>query len=112
MTSAQRREVERMLEEGKPVTQGVLPDLDPEAARYASLWSELRASTHGEHPISIPSIACLVGRGELREVLPIIQGMDSAYFAFHGRRQEAERKRRETKAKASRNRAPRGRRGR
>lgn len=102
MSLTERREIDRMLEEGKTVTQGVIPDLEPDAAYFAKLWSDLRASTPGDQPISIPSMVELVGRDEMRRVLPVIQGMDRTLFETQRERREAERKEQERKAKGRR----------
>lgn len=95
-----------MIEEGQTVTVGVIPELDPDAAYYANLWSDLRDSTPADQPISIPSIALLVGEDEMRRVLPMIRLMDRELFRSHRERREAERKQAEAKARAARARRP------
>lgn len=99
MSPAQRERIDRMLEDGEPVTQGVVPDLDSDSYYYAELWSDLRASTPADQPISIPSMVHLVGEDEMRRVLPMIHVMDQKLFETQRERLEAERKKREAKAK-------------
>lgn len=100
MTPAMLRDAEKQKEEGNEVSVGVLPDLDPEPQYYASLWSTLRASTPGDQPVAIMSIALLVGADGMHQVLPLIQLMDRVYFGWQRDRREAEKKRAARKAKA------------
>ena len=111
MTAAQRKEVDRMVEEGQTVHQGVMPDLDPEAVFFAEVWSDLRSCTPGDHPISLWSVSRLADEAEmpLFHLLPLVQVMDRAYFESQQKRLEKEREKRASK---SHSRAPRARRGR
>lgn len=102
MSLTERREIDKMLEEGKAVTLGVIPELDSDAAYVAHLWTDLRASTPSDHPISIPSMVEFVGRDEMRRALPLIQIMDRTLFECHREKREAERREAERKAKAKR----------
>jgi hypothetical protein len=97
MSPTQLREIDRMIDEGQPVTQGVVPVLDPIAADYADLWFRLRGSTPADHPISLMSLALLVGRKELHWRLPVIHIMDRAYFDWQQDRRVVERKQAEAK---------------
>lgn len=102
MSPAQVEDIERQIEEGRSVTQGVPPELPPRAERLASLWSTLRSSTPGDHPISLTSIAVLVGVDGVHDVWPWMQTMDRAYFDSQRERSRAEREAAERRAKARR----------
>lgn len=102
MTSTQRADIDRMVESGQAVTQGVVPELDPQDARIAQLWSDLRSFTPGDQPISLAALAIMVGEDAVHDVRPIIQRMEQAYFAWQNNRREEERKKTEAKARARR----------
>lgn len=108
MSPTQLESIEKMRDAGESVTQGVLPPLDPIAAEYAEDWSTLRASTPGDQPISITSLALYVGEDQLHRKLPLMQAMDRAYFEFQADRRKEERRQAEQKAKARRGRGRRG----
>lgn len=118
MSPAQRARIDEMIEAGESVSQGVIPHLDPVSAELAEMWTTLRSSTPSDHPVSLQSIALLLGeqvggdevrvREEMARVRPMIQTMDQAYFGWQRGRREQEQKQREAKAK--RQRGARGRR--
>lgn len=107
MDSTQRADLDRMLEAGEPVTQGVVPDLDDGDARLARLWSDLRSFTPGDQPIGLPSISAMVGQDAVHDVWPVMQTMERAYFGWQSNRREAERKKAEARAKKNSSRARR-----
>lgn len=100
MSPTQQEDIDRQIEEGRSVTQGVPPELSPRAERLTSLWSTLRSATPGDHPISLISIAILVGEDGVGDVLPWMQTMDRAYFDSQRERSRAEREQAEKRAKA------------
>lgn len=102
MSPAQQADIDRQIEEGRPVTQGVPPDLTPRAARLTSLWSTLRSTTPGDHPVSLSSIALYVGADALHDIFPWVQIMDRAYFEAQRERTRAERAQAEKRAQAAR----------
>lgn len=107
MSSTDRKAIDKMIERGESVRQGVVPELDPVAGFHAQVWSDCRSSTPGEHPISMETLALYLGTDAIHDELPIIQHMDGVYFAFHTDVRQKERKRAEEKAEAARRRARR-----
>jgi len=96
MSPAQLRDVD----DGLTKSVGLLPDLDPIGAHWASLWLTMRASTPGEEPIDMQDLALVVeDEAEFHRALPLMQGMDRVLFDWQRKRKEEERKRAETKAK-------------
>jgi len=82
---------------------GELPDLDPNASHYVTLWSTLRRSTAADQPIAMSSLALAVySEDEFERALPLIQGMDQVLFDWQRKQREAERKRTEAQAKRQR----------
>lgn len=80
---------------------GEMPDMDPGAAYWASMWSTLRASTPSDQPISIQALALVTtDEAEFHQALPLMQGMDRVLFEWQRERRDAERKRAEAKAKS------------
>jgi hypothetical protein len=91
-------------EKNPDVSVGALPDLDPIAEHYASMWGTLRASTPADQPISIPSLAQKMEEDEddFHRALPLMQSMDRVLFDWQRKQREVERKRAEAKAKRQR----------
>lgn len=79
---------------------GEIPDLDPIAGYWASMWTTLRRSTPGDQPVSLPALALLVNdEDEFGRALPLIQGMDQVLFDWQRKQREEERKRSQREAK-------------
>lgn len=94
------RDIEQQYDEGRDVSIGDVPELDPPARHIAKLWSTLRASTPAEQPIAMSSLALMVrDEGAFHLVLPLIQGMDSVLFDWQRDRRAEARKRAEAEAK-------------